>query len=374
MRDAHRGRQNILNMIDKPAVKEFQEGLYIWARANPRPLPWKSTKDPYAIWLSEILLQQTRVEQGTPYYHAFMKHFPTVRDLADAEETAVIKLWQGLGYYSRARNLHAAAKRIVSDFGGRFPSQYSDIRALPGVGDYTAAAIASFAYDLPYPVLDGNVSRVISRHEGILDFIDSTVGKSRIGTALQCFFDQKAPAAFNQAIMDFGATHCTPQKPKCDTCPFQKSCTAFSRGLVHLIPKKKPKSPKTTRCFHYFLIRNGREILLHHRDENDIWRKMYDLPHIENHREERLSDTECLEKVKSWFTDIYWPTTSVNFIESTRHMLTHQHLILHFYEVQSKSDFPLKLEDCIPIEKTTLIKFPLPKPIRDFLVKYYPNL
>ena len=361
-------------MIDSAAAKKFQQGLYSWARQYPRPLPWKKTQDPYAIWLSEILLQQTRVEQGTPYYHSFLKHFPTVQDLADAEETAVIRLWQGLGYYSRARNLHAAAKKIVADFGGQFPTKYADIRALPGVGDYTAAAIASFAYDLPYPVLDGNVSRVLSRHEGILEFIDSTVGKNQIGTALQGYFDRKSPAAFNQAIMDFGATHCTPQKPKCEICPFQKSCTAYSKGLVQLIPQKKPKAPKTTRCFHYFLIRNGHEILLHQRGENDIWRKMYDLPQIEHQGSERLTDDECLQKVKSWFLFADSPHIHVSFIESARHLLTHQHLTLHFYEIHGTTSLPSQIKDCIPMDEMNLIKFPLPKPIRDFLVKYYPNL
>lgn len=244
-------------------------------------MPWKGERDPYKIWLSEIILQQTRVEQGLPYYEKFVAAYPTVMHLAAAPEDEVLKNWEGLGYYSRARNLHTAAKYIAGSLAGRFPDTYEGIRALKGVGDYTAAAIASFAYDLPYAVLDGNVYRVLARFSGDDTPIDSPAGKKVFSSLAAALLDTTRPAAYNQAIMDFGATHCTPRQPACPVCPLQERCVAFQSGQVNKLPVKSKTAEKKDRFFVYAVFYHGDYTWVRQRGEKDIWQNLYEFPLLE---------------------------------------------------------------------------------------------
>ena len=245
--------------------KTFTKKLLKWFVSNYRPLPWKGEKNPYLIWLSEIILQQTRVEQGLPYYEKFRKKYPTIKDLALAPEDEVMKLWEGLGYYSRARNLHTTAKFISKDLDGIFPKTHKEILALKGVGSYTAAAIASFAYNLPYAVVDGNVYRVLSRYFGIATPIDSTDGKKEFALLAQELLATEKPGAYNQAIMDFGATHCMPKQPKCITCLLNKKCKAFTENRIDILPVKTKKIKKRTRYLNYLIINQGNQVFINKR-------------------------------------------------------------------------------------------------------------
>lgn len=247
-------------------------------------MPWKETKDPYKIWISEIVLQQTRVAQGTAYYNRLIEAFPTVRDLAKASEDEVLSLWKGLGYYARARNLHYAAKQIVNDYNGVFPNTYEDIINLKGVGVYTAAAIASFAFDLPYAVVDGNVYRVLSRYFNLSTPIDTTLGKKQYAElAKENLIDKKA-SSYNQAIMDFGALQCTPVSPDCGSCILSDHCGAYDQGTVDLLPIKEKKLTVKSRFFNYLYFRKGDQVFMKKRTEKDIWQGLYELPMIESHK------------------------------------------------------------------------------------------
>lgn len=261
-------------------VLDIGNKLINWYQENKRELPWRNTTDPYKIWLSEIILQQTRVQQGLPYYEKFTNQFPTINDLADASEQDVLLLWQGLGYYSRARNMHYTAKIIVDKYNGNFPENHNEILALKGVGEYTAAAIASFAFDKAYPVLDGNVFRFISRLFGIEKPIDTSTGKKEITKALDLIFNSQKPALFNQAIMEFGATHCTPKKPKCDTCIFNMQCEALGSKKVMSIPVKKGKTKilKVNHTYMCFIHDNKTYI---EKRTAGIWKNLYQFPLIE---------------------------------------------------------------------------------------------
>ena len=259
-------------------MKSFSATLLKWYDKHKRTLPWRDIGDPYKIWLSEIILQQTRVAQGMAYYLKFVEKFPTPRDLAAATEDEVLKLWQGLGYYSRARNLHAAAKSMKN---GKFPDTYEGVRALKGVGDYTAAAICSMAYQMPYAVVDGNVYRVLARVFGIDTPIDSTVGKKEFTALAQKLLDKKRPGDFNQAMMDFGATLCTPQTPLCKTCPLAKMCAALKNDRVDALPIKAQKTKISTRYFHYIYVKQGKFTWLHKRGAGDVWQNLYEIPLVE---------------------------------------------------------------------------------------------
>lgn len=258
-------------------MKSFSATLLNWYEKNKRTLPWRDISDPYLIWLSEIILQQTRVSQGWDYYLKFSQRFPTPHSLAKASEDEVLKLWQGLGYYSRARNLHAAAKSM----NGKFPTTYEGVRALKGVGDYTAAAICSMAYQMPYAVVDGNVYRVLARVFGIDTPIDSTEGKKEFTAKAQSLLDEKRPGDFNQALMDFGATLCTPQTPLCQQCPFAKTCVAYQTGRVDDLPVKAQKTKVTARYFHYIYVEQGPYTWLHKRGAGDVWQNLYEPPLVE---------------------------------------------------------------------------------------------
>jgi A/G-specific adenine glycosylase len=309
----------------------FSSSLLAWYRKNKRDLPWRNTKNPYHIWLSEIIMQQTRVEQGTPYYKAFLKNYPTVTHLAKAPIDDVLKLWQGLGYYSRARNLHKAAQTIFSERAGKFPEVYEDIRSLKGVGEYTAAAIASFAYNKPYAVVDGNVFRVLSRVFGITTPIDSTTGKKEFRELAAALLDQQDPATYNQAIMEFGARYCKPNNPDCEGCIFTHSCIAREKKIVDKLPVKAKKLKVRNRYFQYLVIRYKNSTWLKKRTGKDIWEGLFDFPLIES--EKSLTETE-LKKDPAWKKDIGKLEPRIKSASGEyKHLLSHQQIFATFWEL-----------------------------------------
>ena len=260
---------------------EVASRLLEWYGREGRDLPWRRTRDPYRIWISEVILQQTRVAQGMSYYHRFLELFPDVAALASAPEDLVLKCWQGLGYYSRARNLLAAARRIVETHGGVFPTAYADVRALPGVGDYTAAAICSIAYEEPCAALDGNVFRVLSRLYDLDTPIDTTSGRRTFAALADSLIDRQRPGLYNQAIMDFGALCCLPAQPRCTECPLRDRCLAFAARTVDVRPVKQGRTAVEPRYFNYLHVECGDELVLRRRGAGDIWQGLYEFPLIE---------------------------------------------------------------------------------------------
>ena len=311
-------------------MKDFSLKLTNWYSTNKRTLPWRESQNPYKIWLSEIILQQTRVAQGTAYYYRFIDQFPTPNQLADAPLDEILKLWQGLGYYSRARNLHKAALHIKNEFKGTFPSTYKDILALNGVGEYTAAAIASFAYDLPYAVVDGNVYRVLSRIFGITTPIDSTLGKKEFKQLAQELLDKKDPATHNQAIMEYGALHCTPKTPKCSSCVFNDQCYAFSNNQVDVFPIKEKKIKKTTRYFYYIHIEHNQVLYIQKREDKDIWQNLYQLPLIESKK--RLSENDLIKQTLNQIGTTKSDTIK-GISKEYKHLLSHQTIYAKFIKI-----------------------------------------
>lgn len=259
----------------------FTRVLMRWGKTVRRDLPWVGEKDPYRIWLSEVMLQQTRVEQGLPFYNRFIRRFPTLESLAKAEEDQVFKYWEGLGYYSRARNLHRAAQQVWSDRKGVFPTTYADLLALPGVGEYTAAAIASFAYGLPHAVVDGNVQRVLARYFGMEHPLQSAIGRKAFRLKADAVLYRKDPGAWNQAIMDFGSLVCKPRLPSCHTCPLAEHCIAWRDDRVGELPAKKPAPARRSRYFHYIVAESGEQTWVRRREGRDIWAKLYEFPLLE---------------------------------------------------------------------------------------------
>ncbi len=262
----------------------FSLKLVEWYKLNKRELPWRDVKDPYRIWLSEIILQQTRVNQGLPYYKKFIEAFPTVIDLAKAPEQKVLRLWQGLGYYTRARNLHKCAKEVVDKYNGVFPKSFEKLKTLPGIGDYTAAAIASFAFGKQVAVVDGNVSRVLSRIYGVETPTNTPLGKKTFFDLANKLIPVNSPDLHNQAVMEFGALYCTPQNPQCNDCIFTTSCVAKLNSLQKLLPVKQRLKKARKRYFYYFAIQKGRSFLMKKRNEKDIWYGLYDFYLVERHR------------------------------------------------------------------------------------------
>jgi len=305
--------------------------LISWYRKNKRDLPWRETDDPYFIWISEIILQQTRVDQGTAYYQRFIIKFPSVKKLAAAKESDVLKLWQGLGYYSRARNMHHAAKEIVNNHQGVFPKTYDEIRSLKGIGDYTAAAISSFAFHLKYPVVDGNVYRFLSRYFGIKTPIQSTAAKKEFTEIAFELMDKHSPHEFNQAIMEFGAIQCKPSSPDCNTCSLKDSCFAFGNNAVTDFPVKTKKLSVRKRYFYYLVVRDKQSVYLQQRKERDIWQNLYEFPLIETSK--KITDSKLLEGTE-WKSIFNTGEVVVRRIsEEKKHVLSHQVLHAKFIEL-----------------------------------------
>ena len=346
----------------KKAKKVFPDKLLNWHKTIDRKMPWKDTDDPYYIWLSEIIMQQTRVEQGTPYYLKFVKQFPTVHDLANASEDTVMQAWEGLGYYSRARNLHASAKHISRELDGVFPETHEEILKLKGVGPYTAAAIASFAYQLEYPVVDGNVQRVLTRVFGIEDPIDELKGKKAIEKLSEDLIQGQPPEKYNQAIMDFGAILCKPKKPLCTTCPLQKECIALDQDLVEVLPKKIKKIKKRNRYFHYLILEQDEKVVIQKRGPGDVWQGLYEFPLLETQKPMVYKEQEIKQilKEKNW-------TLKKGFTVSKafQQTLSHQKIEARFYVCPVRKSKEKKGK--ILVERNNLINFAFPKIINCYL-------
>lgn len=315
--------------------KVFSKRIIDWYEENKRNLPWRDTRDPFKIWLSEIILQQTRIAQGLPYYLKFVENFPDVKSLARASEDKVLRLWQGLGYYTRARNLHACAKKIETELQGQFPDTFNELKKLPGVGDYTAAAIASFAYREPVAVVDGNVFRVLARIFGIDNDIASNEGKKYFTLKANELIPVDRPDMFNQAVMEFGALHCTPQNPKCDSCPFNKNCVACLHDLQTVLPVKTSKPKVKKRYFYYVVLNRKGKLFMRKRGPGDIWSGLYDFMLIETKRPVTL---ELLTRQDNRLSKLTVKSLSGIY----KHVLSHQQLITRFVEATAKSDAALK--------------------------------
>lgn len=343
----------------------FTGKLIAWYNRNKRDLPWRTTKDPYLIWLSEIILQQTRVEQGLPYYHKFIASYPAIKDLAMADEQSILKLWQGLGYYSRARNLYAAAKEITTRMDSVFPSSYESILKLKGVGEYTAAAIASISFGLPYPVTDGNVLRFFSRYFGILEPINSTSARKKVYLLAKQHIDTDDPGTFNQAMMEFGALCCKPADPDCIHCIFRKQCFALIHGLTERIPVRPKTIIRRERYFHYFFIRlkGKKSVYLKKREKEDIWKNLFDFPMIETPGDILWEDLIRRKDWKEIFDNNVVTKHSIS--DQFKHLLTHQSVIARFYEIEVSKP----LASCFMLIKLrNLKKYPYPRLIERFLL------
>lgn len=373
---------------------EFANTIISWFRENGRALPWRETRDPYAIWLSEIILQQTRIAQGWEYWERFMAQYPTVQDLAAAHEDEVLKLWQGLGYYSRARNLHTAAKQIVAL--GHFPDTLEGIKQLKGVGDYTAAAIGSFAFDIPAAVVDGNVYRVLARYFGIDTPINSTQGKKEFAALAQSLLpSSKASdfqsslslvAAYNQAMMDFGAIQCTPQSPKCLLCPLAETCEAMRTNRVAELPVKQKTMKVKTRHLSYIYIRCKGETAIHRRGEGDIWQGLWEPFNASDIAEAcaspssaqaSLSSTKfstSLTKLSSFKKELAADLHLSNvdalqlLAQDVKHVLTHRILFADFYLLETDAH-PQLPDDYIWIKEEEIEDYGIPRLIELMLEK-----
>ncbi len=330
-----------LEYFQSKDIRCLQGQLLQWFEREARDLPWRRTKNPYHIWLSEIILQQTQVVQGMAYYHRFIESYPQVEDLASAEEDEVLLLWQGLGYYSRARNLRRAAQMIVEDYGGQMPQSLDEIKRLPGVGPYTQAAVLSFAFDLPYATVDGNVYRVLSRLYALDAPIDKPKGQKLFRELAQNFLNLKDPAQHNQAMIELGALCCSPRNPNCLFCPFETHCQANITGTQLDYPKKIGKIKLKERFLNYFYIKiKGRDeavdtrTLIHRRGEGDIWQGLYELPLIETKKELKI---EALLKSKEWQTFIkdFEGLKLIPTVSECKHRLTHQLLHAKLYIIEA---------------------------------------
>lgn len=319
----------------------FSKSLIQWYLQNKRDLPWRNTTNPYFVWLSEIMLQQTRVAQGLPYFLRFTEAFPTVFDLAKASEEEVLKLWQGLGYYSRARNLHKTAKLVVSKYQGNFPTTYDSLIQLPGVGPYTAAAIASFAFGEAKPVVDGNVFRILARYFGIeTDILHSSARKEFTEVAQELIPPDQA-AEFNQAIMDFGSLQCSPA-PLCASCPLSVTCFAFQEKRVQDFPVKQKKVKQRNRYFNYFIIEQGNKILVRERKEKDIWSGLWEFYLVESQQEEDLENLLEIDENLSLFLQ----GSSVQSLKSPKiHLLSHQKIHCRAWHIQVPDNLDIKVQE-----------------------------
>ncbi len=339
----------------------FTNLLIEWYLQKKRDLPWRNTTNPYPIWLSEIILQQTRVAQGMPYFYAFLESFPTVKELAIADEQQVLKLWQGLGYYSRARNLHQTAQYIANELDGVFPNSYAGLIQLKGIGEYTAAAIASFAYNEPVPVVDGNVFRVVSRYFGIESDISAGKTKKEFTALAAELLPKEQPALFNQAIMEFGAMHCTPKNPDCENCIFNSSCVALQKGLVGQLPFKSKKIKIRKRYFNYIVLQDKKgNTKIQQRTDKGIWHNLYEFPLFETTQEEGFETIAPLIKNDTDFGDSVVSIQEANPI-SLIHKLSHQHLYIKFWKVTVNNT----LTDGVNPEQ--LRTFPFPIVIHNFI-------
>ena len=341
----------------------FQNELVNWYLINKRDLPWRHTNDAYTIWLSEIILQQTRVEQGLPYFNKFLENFPTVTDFAAAPEAKVLKLWQGLGYYSRGRNMHATAQTVMNHYHGVFPTLHDDLIKLKGIGEYTAAAISSFSSGEARAVVDGNVFRVLARYFGISLAINSPAGKKEFYKLANELLYLPDPALYNQAIMEFGAIQCKPKSPNCEICPLNVDCFAYQNNLVNVLPVKIAKAEKRIRYFNYFVCLNADEILVRERQAGDIWQHLYDFPCIETTYQPEISEAKFIDLVKSEFGE----DTEFTFKSYKKHILTHQIIHVQFFALKNYIFNFSKQKELNWVSLNKLDDLPQPNVIRNFI-------
>jgi len=336
-----------------------------WYQKHRRSLPWRDTKDPYRVWISEVILQQTRVNQGIDYYYRFLERFPDVGSLASAPLDEVLKMWQGLGYYTRARNLHKAAQHIYYHDRGQFPATYEQWIRLPGIGEYTASAIASFCFDQPVAVLDGNVARFLARLEGIDLPVNSSRGKKELGRLAQAIISRKDPATHNQAIMEFGSLQCTPQQPDCPSCPLKDRCVAYRCGITHKLPVKQRSPKKRHRHFYYLDIEHQGEVFLHKRQQKDIWNSLYQFPLIETRQPVDIPE---LAETKQWQELFSGLNPEINGVsEPYTHLLSHQKIEARFVQVKIQAtNHPLE-KDYLRLDPKGLQNVAVPRLIDKYL-------
>ena len=338
----------------------FEEEITRWYKLNKRDLPWRKTRDPYLIWLSEIILQQTRVNQGLSYYEKFSEKYPTVQDLANEKEDEVLKLWQGLGYYSRARNMHFTAKYIVENLNGKFPSSYDEILKLKGVGEYTAAAVASFSFDEKKAVLDGNVFRLLSRYFGIHLPIDSSAGKKEFKSLANDLILEKEPGTYNQAIMEYGALVCTPKVPSCKSCRLSINCEALSKNEVDILPLKSKKINKRDRFFNFLVITDGESAYLQQRLEKDIWIRLFQFPLLETEQEISSIENNSLIDSKHYLVNV----------SDHKHLLSHQTIYAKFWLFKSETALPKNSKFKI-VSISKIHNYAVPKLIENYLNEFF---
>lgn len=342
---------------------DFSNSLLHWYLQNKRDLPWRNTVNPYPIWLSEIMLQQTRVAQGLPYFLSFMENFPTVLDLANADEEQVLKLWQGLGYYSRARNMHKTAQIIAFELNGNFPNNYNALLKLKGIGEYTAGAIASFAFNEVVPVVDGNVFRVLSRYFDVETDISSSGAKKEFSALAKELIPNDNPALFNQAIMEFGALQCIPKNPNCEICIFTTNCVALQKKKVAELPVKLKKTKVTNRYFNYLVfLDNENNTIINKRTDKGIWHNLYEFPVIETENE--IDFDSLLKIIQDKYSDLTIENVTLYNNQQIIHKLSHQKLHINFYKVAVSS----RINDGIDLD--SLKNYPFPIVIYNFIEKY----
>ena len=342
-----------------PNVATFSQQLIQWYHRHHRDLPWRRTIDPYKIWLSEIILQQTRVIQGTPYYERFVETYPTVQSLANAEEQDVLRLWQGLGYYSRARNLHHTARQVVAEFDGKFPDSYAELLKLKGVGEYTAAAIASFAFNEAVPAVDGNVYRVLARIFGLKTDIMHSSAKREFTAMAGRLIPAADPATFNQALIEFGAIQCQPVAPDCLICPFNDSCYAFEHGAQNRLPVKSKKAKVRNRYLNYIVLEEDGQLAMKERSAKDVWKGLYDFPLIETSQEANVPDDLAgSTQLNQWIAANRLSVPQKTYV----HLLTHQKLYVKFWEIEMSNVQTVELPDYASFYNKAEIEA-LPKPI-----------
>ena len=340
--------------------------LIAWYEVNKRYLPWRDTGNPYLIWVSEIILQQTRVVQGLDYYRRFIEAYPDIFSLAHAGIDEILKIWQGLGYYSRARNMHIAAKYIVDVYQGKFPETYDGLITIKGTGDYTASAIASFAFGQAVPVIDGNVNRVIARLHGVQQPVDMPAGRKEVRAHAENMLVRNDPGTYNQAIMEFGALQCIPKNPDCNDCIFNRICVAFQCGLVNKLPVKEKTAKLTTRYIHYIYVCFGERTFIRRRAEGDIWTGLYEFPMIETITETELDELSLSPEWKSYFDG---QTPVVETISPmVTHRLTHRILKIRFYKI--KVNRPVCGEGLVEIPVKDIYRYAVPKVIDNYLKSF----
>ena len=351
-------------MVEKQVKTWFRKAVFQWNLSkNDRKMPWKGEKDPYKIWLSEVMLQQTRVEQGIGYYNRFLKRFPDVQTLAQSPDNQVFKLWEGLGYYSRCRNLIATARKVAFELKGEFPNTKEGLLSLKGVGPYTAAAIGSFAFGLPLAVLDGNVFRVLSRIFGIKQPIDHPKGKKLMNSLAQELLDESNPAAYNQAIMDFGAIVCKPQQPMCKGCPFQKKCIAFQEGIQSKLPFKSKKAKITHRYMYYLLLEHHGKHLIRERKRKDIWRGLHEFVLLEHDEPMELA---YLKTISNWgIKGKNLQKEMIDISDEIVHQLTHQKIHCRILHVKINQN--IQLDGYVWKSKNAILQLPFPRLITRYL-------